>query len=77
MDYDGVGYDANCGNISSAVAPFTIDEGLDIRFSTLGLVRTARRLMSGRMYIPCTEWTNPYSEKALHGPNDALLTDHE
>ncbi|MFM9928372.1 PrpF domain-containing protein [Variovorax sp. H27-G14] len=25
---DGIGYDANCGNISSAVAPFAIDEGL-------------------------------------------------
>ena len=25
---DGVGYDGNCGNISSGVAPFSIDEGL-------------------------------------------------
>lgn len=28
VDRDLVGYDANCGNISSAVAPFAIDEGL-------------------------------------------------
>ena len=28
VDRDGIGYDANCGNISSAVAPFAIDEGL-------------------------------------------------
>ncbi|QNK65078.1 2-methylaconitate cis-trans isomerase PrpF family protein [Variovorax sp. PAMC26660] len=28
VDRNGVGYDANCGNISSAVAPFAIDEGL-------------------------------------------------
>lgn len=28
VDRDIVGYDANCGNISSAVAPFAIDEGL-------------------------------------------------
>ena len=28
VDRDGVGHDANCGNISSAVAPFAIDEGL-------------------------------------------------
>lgn len=28
VDRDTVGYDANCGNISSAVAPFAIDEGL-------------------------------------------------
>ena len=28
VDRDLIGYDANCGNISSAVAPFAIDEGL-------------------------------------------------
>lgn len=28
VERDIVGYDANCGNISSAVAPFAIDEGL-------------------------------------------------
>lgn len=28
IDRDEVGYDGNCGNISSAVAPFAIDEGL-------------------------------------------------
>lgn len=28
VDRDTVSYDANCGNISSAVAPFAIDEGL-------------------------------------------------
>lgn len=28
IDRDGVGYDANCGNISSAVGPFAVDEGL-------------------------------------------------
>lgn len=28
IDRDRVGYDGNCGNISSAVAPFSIDEGL-------------------------------------------------
>ncbi|VTU19591.1 2-methylaconitate cis-trans isomerase PrpF family protein [Variovorax sp. RA8] len=28
VERDTVGYDANCGNISSAVAPFAIDEGL-------------------------------------------------
>lgn len=28
IDRDLVGYDGNCGNISSAVAPFAIDEGL-------------------------------------------------
>jgi len=28
VERDRIGYDANCGNISSAVAPFAIDEGL-------------------------------------------------
>jgi len=28
VDRDGIGYDGNCGNISSAVGPFAIDEGL-------------------------------------------------
>ncbi|RYY50585.1 MAG: hypothetical protein EOO24_66685, partial [Comamonadaceae bacterium] len=28
VERDLIGYDANCGNISSAVAPFAIDEGL-------------------------------------------------
>ncbi|MGC1175242.1 2-methylaconitate cis-trans isomerase PrpF family protein [Polaromonas sp.] len=28
IDHDRVSYDGNCGNISSAVAPFSIDEGL-------------------------------------------------
>ncbi|WP_213958930.1 MULTISPECIES: 2-methylaconitate cis-trans isomerase PrpF family protein [unclassified Variovorax] len=28
VDRDGIGYDGNCGNISSAVGPFSIDEGL-------------------------------------------------
>ena len=28
IERDGVGYDGNCGNISSGVGPFAIDEGL-------------------------------------------------
>lgn len=28
VDRDSIGYDANCGNISSAVGPFAVDEGL-------------------------------------------------
>ncbi|MDO8769757.1 MAG: PrpF domain-containing protein [Burkholderiaceae bacterium] len=39
IDRDLVGYDGNCGNISSAVAPFSIDEGLVDAVEPLTTVR--------------------------------------
>ena len=39
VDRDFVGWDANCGNISSAVAPFAIDEGLVDAVEPLTTVR--------------------------------------
>ena len=32
IDQDDIGYDGNCGNISSAVGPYAIDEGMVKRF---------------------------------------------
>lgn len=39
VERDLIGYDANCGNISSAVAPFAIDEGLVQALEPLTTVR--------------------------------------
>ncbi|ATW27408.1 PrpF domain-containing protein [Candidatus Formimonas warabiya] len=56
MDYSG-----NCGNISSAVDPYAIDEGLipavegRIILHKAALARTARRLMDGQVYMSRTK----------------------
>ncbi|WP_454727210.1 MULTISPECIES: PrpF domain-containing protein [Cupriavidus] len=39
VEQDRIGYDANCGNISSAVGPFAIDEGLVDAVSPVTTVR--------------------------------------
>lgn len=39
VERDLIGYDANCGNISSAVAPFAIDEGLVVATDPVTTVR--------------------------------------
>lgn len=39
VERDRIGYDANCGNISSAVAPFAVDEGLVAAIEPLTTVR--------------------------------------
>ncbi|MBT2322237.1 proline racemase family protein [Variovorax paradoxus] len=42
VERDLIGYDANCGNISSAVAPFAIDEGLVEAVEPVTTVRISR-----------------------------------
>ena len=55
VDRDGIGYDGNCGNISSAVAPFAIDEGLVEAVEPLTTVRiwntNTDKLLVSRVHV--------------------------